>query len=195
MKNYLKYIALFMTTVLIICGIAACGGGSSKPSEDSGEVKEEQSSTTTEESEDSNSEEKSFHDNLFEDDEVKIEITKYEVIPAGDKKYSEYNYEEKPVIAFWYKVTNKTSNDVDPSTAWILRFRAIQDNDPNKINELDVSSLPDDKYLDSQSETIKEGGTVECCCGYLLDDQKTPVTLKATDIVGNDYGSQDYAVK
>ena len=85
-----------------------------------------------------------------------------EVILPGDTTYNMHNLEEYsqgPVIAFWYNATNKSGEDIDAISAWLEgNFKAVQDNDPNKINELEVSALPDDRFLDSQTETIKKGG-------------------------------------
>ncbi|WP_241354139.1 DUF5067 domain-containing protein, partial [Pseudomonas aeruginosa] len=79
---------------------------------------------------------------------------------------------------------------------WLAVFVAIQDNDPNSVNELNVGTLPDEKYLDSQMEQIKEGGTVENAISYELDDTKTPVVLKATKgIDGKELGEQTYNLK
>lgn len=181
-----KFLAFLLALIMVCFAFTACGGDSSTSGDSS-------SDATTEESADDSG--ALFHDNVYETDDFKIEITKYEVIQPGDTTYSEYNIEEVPVLAFWYKVTNKSGDSLDPMSAWIMNFKAIQDNDPNAVNELEISSLPDETYLDSQTEEIKEGGTVECCCGYQLDDQETPVTLIATDILGTEYGSQDFPVK
>ena len=160
-----KIISILMILNLLLLTMTACGGGAEPAPE----------------AESSSSNEILFKDNVFENDKVKVEITKYEVIQPGDTTYNEYNDVETsdgPVIAFWYNATNKTSEDIDPIGAWLeANFKVIQDNDPNKVNELEVSSLPDFRFLDSQTETIKEGGTVECCCGYILDDETTPVTI------------------
>lgn len=177
----LKNISILMILALLMLAMAACGGG------------------TETETESSTSGEILFKDNVFENDKVKVEITKYEVIQPGDTTYNEYNDVETsdgPVIAFWYNATNKTSEEIDPIGAWLeAGFKAIQDNDPNKVNELEVSSLPDSRFLESQTEIIKEGGTVECCCGYILDDETTPVTLISENIIGGgDYGKQDYDI-
>ena len=43
-----------------------------------------------------------------------------------------------------------------------------------------MGSLPDDRFLDSQTENIKKGGTVENAIAYELDDLVTPVDLVAT---------------
>ena len=48
--------------------------------------------------------------------------------------------------------------------------------------------------LDSQTQTIKEGGTVSNAIAYELDDTTTPVTLVASNIVEGEYGRQDFAI-
>ncbi|MCI7304072.1 MAG: DUF5067 domain-containing protein [Clostridiales Family XIII bacterium] len=134
-----------------------------------------------------------FQDDIAVLEDIKIEITDHKVINPG-KKGNEYG--EKPVLAFWYKVTNTSDKDIDPISAWLAVFVAIQDNDPNSVNELNVGTLPDEKYLDSQMEQIKEGGTVENAISYELDDTKTPVVLKATKgIDGKELGEQTYNLK
>lgn len=135
----------------------------------------------------------SFSNGVATLEDIKIEITKEKVIPVG-KKGNEYG--EKPVLAFWYKVTNITGKEIDPSTAWIAVFEAFQDTDANQVNQLDVGTLPDDKYLDSQSENIKKGKTAESAISYELDDLKTPVILKAfRGIGGEKLGEQTFEIK
>ena len=121
-----------------------------------------------------------FQNGVLTTPDLKIEITRYKVIKAGQKGNE---YGEKPVIAFWYKTTNLSGDKVDP-TDFIYNFKAYQDNNPNAENELDVGSLPDDRFLDSQTENIKKGGTVENAMAYELDDLDTPVDLVAADILG-----------
>lgn len=135
-----------------------------------------------------------FKDNILQTKDVKIEITDYKIIPVGEEGNE---YGEKPVIAFWYNTTNLTGNeDVNPMSAWIAMFTCIQDNNPNAINELEVGMLPDDRFLDSQMETIKKDGTVENAMSYELDDLETPVTLKATrGVGGEDLGEQTFEIK
>ena len=134
-----------------------------------------------------------FKNNIAETEDVKIEITKTKIIPVGE---SGNEYGDKPVIAFWYKTTNKTDKEVDPTMAWMFTFIAIQDNNADSLNELEVGMLPDERFLDSQLENIKKGGTVENAVAYELDDEVTPVTLVAKeDLLGNEIGRQDYNVK
>ena len=79
-------------------------------------------------------------------------------------------------------------------TAWITVFEAVQDNDPNAVNALNVAGLPDEQFLDSQMQNIKPGGTVANAVAYELDDDTTPVELTARDVMGNAYGSQTYEI-
>jgi len=116
-------------------------------------------------------------------------ITRYKVIKVGQKGNE---YGEKPVIAYWYKTTNVSGEETDPTTAWILTFKAFQDNNSNAENELNIASLRDEKFLDSQTENIKKGGTVENAVGYELDDLVTPVDLVATEGLDDVIGKTTY---
>ena len=134
----------------------------------------------------------SFADGVLTTDGYTITITDYKVIQPGE---TGNEYGEKPVIAFWYDTTNVSDTDgLNPMTAWIMAFEAVQDNDPNAVNTLNVASLPDQQFLDSQMQDIKVGGTVSNAVAYELDDTTTPVTLTAKDIMGTEYGSQEFAV-
>jgi hypothetical protein len=132
-----------------------------------------------------------FENGVLTTPDLKIQITRYKVIEAGQKGNE---YGDKPVIAFWYTTTNLSGDDVAP-TDFILYFNAIQDNNPNAVNELEVGSLPDDRFLDSQMETIKKGGTVENAVAYELDDLVTPVELVATEGLDEVIGKATYTLK
>ncbi|MGE7944784.1 DUF5067 domain-containing protein [Lysinibacillus xylanilyticus] len=119
-------------------------------------------------------------------------ITETKVIVG--QKGNEYG--EKPVFAIWYDTTNLSDKDIDPTSAWAAVFTAIQDNNPNSVNELEVGPAPDDRFLDTQLETIKKGGTVQDAIAYELDDLETPVTLVANQgIGGKELGKQNYEIK
>ncbi|WP_274307011.1 DUF5067 domain-containing protein [Solibacillus daqui] len=143
-------------------------------------------------------EETSNNDVYFKDGEaklndLKIKITETKVIPVGEKGNE---YGDKPVFAIWYDTTNLSDKDIDPINAWIAVFEAIQDNNPNAINELNVGSLPDDAFLDTQLETIKKDGTVANAIAYELDDSETPVKLIARQgFAGDVLGEIEYPVK
>ena len=134
-----------------------------------------------------------FKDNVVVTEDVQIEITDYKVIPVGE---AGNEYGDAPVIAFWYSTTNRSGKeDITPMMAWIAIFSAVQDNDPNMVNELEVGMMPDDAYLDTQMAEIKPDGTVDCAISYVLDDETTPVTLTATKgILGEELGSQNFEI-
>lgn len=169
--------------------LSGCGGSTGTSGETS-------SAPTTAESTAAASEapatDASFVDGVLTTPEMKIVITDNKVIQPGDKGNE---YGEKPVMAFWYEITNLSGGDISPMN-WIFVFTAYQDNNPNAENELNVGTLPDDAFLDSQTETIKKGGTVANAVAYELDDTITPVELVASDGLGTtEIGRETYPVK
>lgn len=59
-----------------------------------------------------------------------------------------------------------------------------------------MAGLPDNRFLQTQSENIKKGGTVESAVAYELDDLKTPVDLVASVNLGLDtIGKVTYLLK
>ena len=138
----------------------------------------------------------SFVDGVLTTPEMKIQITNHKVIQVGEKGNE---YGSKPVIAFWYQITNLTEKDIEKDISpmnFIFVMEAFQDNNPNAENKLEVGSLPDDKFLDSQMENIKKGGTVESAIAYELDDLKTPVDLVASNDLGmTEIGKITYKLK
>lgn len=188
-----KKMLVSVFTAFMALSLVACSGNTETPTasnaSDSTAIQ-----TETQVQPDEETPEKSeyyFSDNVLVSADVKIEITDYKVIPVGE---TGNEYGEKPVVAFWYNTTNLSGNeDVNPISAWIAMFTAIQDNDPNQVNTLEVGALPDDAFLDSQMETIKKDGTAPCAIAYELDDTTTPVLLKATrGIGGEDLGEQTF---
>jgi Domain of unknown function (DUF5067) len=134
-----------------------------------------------------------FKDNEAKLNDLKIKITETKVIKAGEKGNE---YGEKPVFAIWYETTNLSDKEIDPTMGWLAVFEAVQDNNPNAVNTLEVGGLPDDQFLDSQLETIKKDGTVKNAVAYELDDLETPVTLIATQGVGGSkLGEQTFNIK
>lgn len=196
-----KKIVPVIFAALLAMTLCACSGQETESAVSSDQVSESvasESQSTEEpaqeevESEVTEESGPSFADNVLTLDDYTITITDYKVIQPGE---TGNEYGEKPVIAFWYDTTNVASaTDLNPMTAWMLVFEAVQDNDPNAVNTLNVGMLPDQQFLDSQMQSIKVGGTVSNAVAYELDDLTTPVTLIAQDILGSEYGSQEFAV-
>jgi Domain of unknown function (DUF5067) len=133
-----------------------------------------------------------FKNGVLTTSDVRIQILRQKVIKVGQEGNE---YGEKPVIAFWYTTTNLSGGRVTPME-FLSNFDAYQDNNPNAMNELDVGMLPDDRFLDSQMETIKKGGTVEDAIAYELDDLVTPVELVATEGFDDDViGKAKYTLR
>ena len=184
--------------------LAACSTSNEKSaSSTSREVSTESTKTF---SEDSSSEketedfvktaaESTFDGTTLKGNSYTVKNTKHAVINPGEVGNE---YGEKPIIAIWYDTLVNPDYDnstpINPTNAWILNFKAIQDNDPNAVNELNIGSLPDQQFLDSQTQDIKPGGTVSNAVAYELDDTTTPVTLVAGDLFGTEYGKTEISL-
>ena len=133
-----------------------------------------------------------FRDGVFQTKDFRIEITDWRVIQPGEPGNQ---YADGPIIAFWYDVTNrKTDDTIDPTTSWILYMSAVQDNNPDMINELNISAHPDSGLVDNQMSDIKPGGTLRNAVGYELSDTTTPVTLTASLFGMTEYGSMTFDI-
>lgn len=173
---------LMFSLVLVL---AACSDEAEPPKQD--EVKKDESAEKSKKSD------IYFDGKVAQIEMVKVEIKETKVIPVGEEGNA---YGDKPVFAIWYDATNLSDEDIDPISAWLAIFTAIQDNDPNMINELGVGASPDDTHLDTQLNTIKKDGTVENSIAYELDDLETPVTLVANQgILGDEIGRYDFEIK
>lgn len=189
-----KHLLLIFVLVLLI--ISGCGGNLEEAKKaDSGVANNEETTESTKENAEKATSNKDvyFKDNEAKLIDIKIKITETKIIQPGEIG-NEYN--EKPVFAIWYEATNLSDKEIDPGTAWIAVFKAVQDNNPNAVNTLEVGALPDEQFLDSQLETIKKDGTVPNAIAYELDDLETPVTLIATQGIGGDkLGEQTFEIK
>jgi len=161
---------------VVVLLLSGCSAPAAEPKPETTTAVSEDTATVEEASSDA-----SFVDNVLTLPEYTVTITDSKKIAVGQPGNE---YGEKPVIAFWYEVTNTSDDAIDPTTAWIGTFTAIQDNDPNAVNELNVASLPDAQFLDSQLQDIKNGGTVANAVAYELDDETTPVELVASNDLG-----------
>ena len=127
-------------------------------------------------------EEESFKDGVLTTEDFTIEITGTEVIAKG---VGANKYGDGPILAIFFDITNNGETaDVSPAD-WAMTFTAVQDNDPNKINELDYASYVGETFGDSFAK-IKPGGTVQSVYAYKLTDTTTPVELTASPLFSTD---------
>lgn len=204
----LKRILCGAMAFIMAASLTACGGKeeSSTASTASGEtVSKTEVSQPVEESKESEPEKKPekepkskyyFEDGILQSEDVRIEITGYEVITM-DEVTDEYSWQENPEIVFYYDVTNLSGNeDVTAATAWMAMFTVIQDNDPNVVNTLESGWYSDPDITVDGFAAMKKDGTVSYYASYELDDLTTPVTLKATrGIGGEELGTQTFEIE
>ncbi|CAG7613526.1 DUF5067 domain-containing protein [Leucobacter soli] len=134
----------------------------------------------------------SFVDGVLVTDDMRIEITKHKVVPAGGKGNE---YGDEAVIAFWYEITNVSGEDLQAYSGFVFSMSVFQDNDPDAENELD-SAILFDLESDKRHQNIKKGGTVKNVIAFTLTDETTPVTLVAQDgLFGGEIGRIDYRLK
>lgn len=180
--------ALLLTLVLTLFIITGCGNQKEPTKTDTSN-----NVTSTKNVEKETKNDIYFKDNEAKLNDLKIKINETKVIQVGEPGNK---YGKKPVLAIWYETTNLSDKDINPISAWLAVFKAVQDNNPNAVNKLKVGGLPDEQFLDSQLQTIKKDGTVKNAIAYELDDLVTPVTLSATQgIDGHKLGEQTYNLK
>lgn len=210
-KKTLSIIALVISGIWLIVGIIGAINKkndtastsdviTSEAVNDSVDTQSEEKTTEAAEAAENGSEDsaENAEENYFKDNEIvvkdyTIKITDWKVIPVGEKGNE---YGKSPVIAFWYDTTNTSGKEINPTSAWIYIMEAVQDNDPNTVNELNVASLPDDQFRDTQLQKIKQGGTVSNAVAYELTDEETPVELTAkSSMIGDSIGSMTFDIK
>ena len=127
--------------------------------------------------------EETFQDGVLTTPDFKVAITDYRVIPVGAEGNE---YGDAPVLAIWYDTTNLGASDeeITPLTEFVFNFVAYQDNDPNIENKLSVGMLPDSTFRETQTASIKPGGTIANAVAYELSDTTTPVDLVAENFDG-----------
>lgn len=168
-----------MLTLSAVCALGLAGCGVSAGSSDSEEVDANFTvQVETAAAEADKPADSSFENGVLTTAELEVEIVDYKVIPAGQVGNE---YGDDTVLAIWYDTTNlgTSDEDISPITAFISNFEAVQDNNPNAENTLNIGMLPDKEFLDSQTRGIKPGGTVTNAFAYTLTDTTTPVELIA----------------
>ncbi|EAC4665153.1 DUF5067 domain-containing protein [Listeria monocytogenes] len=133
---------------------------------------------------------------VIENERIKIQITSHKIIPIGEKGNESGN---KPIIAFWFEVTNKSSIYTSALGSWGEYIAIYQDTRSDQLNTLKSTTLDDAQFLDSASrlsEEIEIGATVKCAIAYGLDDNEIPVDLAYRDFLSEEvYGKINYQIK
>ncbi len=134
----------------------------------------------------------SFKDNEIIGAFYSIKITDSKVIKPGDKGNENG---EKPVIAFWYDVTNTSGIEISPQEAWEAAVTLAQD------KALSETAIPDESLVGTEFEKVPAGETASSAVAYELEDDGT-VTLTAKSIKDTSttpeteiLGTQEYEAK
>ncbi|CAI3504417.1 hypothetical protein CIRMBP1292_00679 [Enterococcus cecorum] len=140
--------------------------------------------------------EANFDGKMLRGNSYSVRITEHKVIQPGE---AGNEGGDKPLIAFYFDTlvnsTYDNSAPLTPSIAWTLNFHVVQDNDPNKVNELQFGVLNDATAETNSYAEIKPGGTVSSAVAYQLTDTTTPVNLIAGDLTGTQFGTAEFSVK
>ena len=171
-----KILTLCLAAIMCV-SFTACGGGETNTTHSSVDVPEEAPKS-----------EYYFKDGVMQAEDVRIEITDYKIVPNGAEGNT---FSGKDEIVFYYDITNVSGKESVSIISWMNFLEAYQDNDPNVVNKLDMGSYFDENVQPDATENIKKGGTVSAYTSYELDDNTTPVVLRATrGIGGEDLGEQ-----
>jgi hypothetical protein len=119
-----------------------------------------------------------FKDNVLVTPEFRIEITQHEIVQYGGENNSRNaNTNKKPIIAFWYKITNFSDKTIDAFNSWVLSFEAYQGSGQfeQKIN---LDQLHDERLKSTIAHSIAKDETIEYAVAYELGNDTLPITLK-----------------
>lgn len=169
MKKFLKIIAI-LAIMIILNG---CSDKTTLPSDNY------ESNNSSNDIKDSTY----FNDGIAETNDTKIEIIKNKVVDSSN--------DNKKNIGFWYKITNKSNNEITPLFAWNSLFSAKQEK-----NQLASAPSPEDKYNQPLLTNIQKGQSVEVAVAYELVSDNNPVILTCRNgLSGNSLGEQKFEIK
>ncbi len=183
-----KALALILASLLMLSLLAACGDKTETPT-DTAPASAADGSSAPDTTEAAKADEiPSFADGVLRTEDYTMTITDYKVVPKGEEG-NQYN--DGSVIAFFFDITNNSDEDLAPETPWMIELSAIQDNDPNTVNRLESAMWTDNSLND---QMIKPGGTSSYVQAYMLTDETTPITVKASELFGDDIGTQTFDI-
>ena len=130
---------------------------------------------------------------VVKNDDLQIEIKGYQVYPAGVGGASN---SLKPVVVFYYDVTNNGDKEIDALSAWTEIFDAYQNTGDEDRNILGQGIFVDESIPSEDGKTpLKKGETKSYYKSYELTDDTTSVTLKSHDGLGGAKLGDDIIVR
>ncbi|WP_318766507.1 DUF5067 domain-containing protein [Lactiplantibacillus carotarum] len=108
--------------------------------------------------------------------QLKIVITKSKLLRVGQPGNE---HGTRPVIAFWFRVTNRTKRVVNADSAWNDVFKATQRQGKAAGTSLKMAAVPDDQLASRQTDAIRQNQTVTSAVAYELNNVHQSVVLNA----------------
>ncbi|WP_414049456.1 DUF5067 domain-containing protein [Macrococcus animalis] len=176
--NY-KFLGATILVTLVLMG--ACDGESTEKSKD---VTTEKTAKKVEKDKSKDETQVGLINDTAVLNDIDVKVLETEFISKGT-----YENQEKEQLGIIYEVKNKSDKEIDPISGWLAVFEATQDS-KDTIRKLEVGMLPQtNKYkpfLDTQMDSIKKSGKLKNGIAYNLEDDTTPVILKATKGIGGE---------
>lgn len=179
--------AAILTTLALSLSLAACGNGNDDKKDDKNENKTEKS---VDKSDNSKKSAIGFKDDTLTIEQGIIKLKKSEIVDTSEGK--------SIVITFDY--TNKSDEPQEAFLVFLACFNLTQEDD-TAVHDLETAvglyDVEGYNQLDKNvSLSIKPGKTIEGAVAYTLKDDKSDVTLTATQgAMGDKLGTKTYKIK
>ena len=126
-------------------------------------------------------------------DSLRVDVKGYQVYPAG---IGGAKNSLKPVVVFYYDVTNSGDKEIDALSAWTEVFDAYQNAGEDDRNILGQGVFVDESIPSENGTTpLKKGETKSYYRSYELTDDTTSVTLRSHDGLGGSKLGEDIIVR
>lgn len=134
-----------------------------------------------------------LEDASVKNDSLQIDIKGYQVVPAG---VGGAVNSLKPVVVFYYDVTNNGDKEIDALSAWTELFDVYQNTGEDDRNLLGQGIFVDESISSENGTTpLKKGETKSYYKPYELSDDTTSVTLRSHDGLGGAKLGEDIIVR
>ncbi len=166
----MKKLAILISAFVIL--LTACG-----------EKKAEEKNISLNASQNTKKKINKLSNNEIEINGVKVKVLKTEFKPMGSEEF-----QKKPLFIIHYSVTNTTNREVRPLTEWSADFEVYQDTKDvqKRLNHGIVMDKNYQDILQRNADIIKKGATVQTIEPYELEDDKSPVLIKARNLSTNE---------
>lgn len=134
-----------------------------------------------------------IEDASVKNDSLQIDVKGYQVVPAGVGGAAN---SLKPVVVFYYDVTNTGDKEIDALSAWTELFDVYQNKGEDDRNLLGQGVFADESIPSENGNTpLKKGETKSYYKPYELSDDTTSVTIRSHDGLGGAKLGEDIVIR